>query len=118
MYLPFGLRTSPRIFNLFSEAVHWVLEERYSWAITHYLDDFFAAFPSDSDPARHSLEFDKVISSFGLTKAPEKDETGTRVTHLGFEFDSEKMEVRLPPNKLSRARSEVETLLTRKSISQ
>ena len=26
MFLPFGLRTSPRIFNLFSEAVHWILE--------------------------------------------------------------------------------------------
>ena len=27
MFLPFGLRTSPRIFNLFSKAVHWILEQ-------------------------------------------------------------------------------------------
>ena len=100
MFLPFGLRTSPRIFNLFSEAVHWVLEHEHSWSITHYLDDFFAVFPPTSDPAIHSAAFDKVISEFGLTKATEKDETGTEVTHLGFEFDSNKMEVRLPPNKL------------------
>ena len=26
LFLPFGLRTSPRIFNLFSEAIHWILE--------------------------------------------------------------------------------------------
>jgi len=61
---------------------------------------FFAVFPPTSDPAIHSAAFDKVISEFGLTKATEKDETGTEVTHLGFEFDSNKMEVRLPPNKL------------------
>ena len=118
MFLPFGLRTSLRIFNLFSEAVHWVLEHKHGWSITHYLDDFFAVFPPTSDPAKHSATFDKVISEFGLTKAAEKDETGTEVMHLGFEFDSDKMEVRLPPNKLRRAQSEVETLLTRKSISQ
>ena len=118
MFLPFGLRTSPRIFNLFSEAVHWVLEHKHGWSITHYLDDFFAVFPPTSDPTIHSATFDKVISEFGLTKAAEKDETGTEVTHLGFEFDSNKMEVRLPPNKLRRAQAEVENLLARKSISQ
>jgi hypothetical protein len=26
MFLPLGLRTAPRIFNLFSEALHWVFE--------------------------------------------------------------------------------------------
>ena len=114
MFLPFGLRTSPRIFNLFSEAVHWVLEHKHGWLITHYLDDF-AVFPPTSDPTIHSATFDKVISEFGLA---EKDETGTEVTHLGFEFDSNKMEVRLPPNKLCRAQAEVATLLARKSISQ
>ena len=62
--------------------------------------------------------FDKVISEFGLTKAPEKDESGTKVMHLGFELDSIKMEVCLPPNKLRRAKSEVETLLSCKSITQ
>ena len=118
MFLPFGLRTSPRIFNLFSEAVHWVLEEKHSWSITHYLDDFFSVFPPASDATMYSDSFNEVLSSFGLTKAPEKDETGTVVTHLGFEFDSQKMEVRLPPNKLLRAKFEVATLLTRKSISQ
>ena len=118
MFLPFGPRTSLRIFNLFSEGVHWILEKKHRWSITHYLDDFFAVFPPASDPKEHTQTFDKVSAEFGLTKAPEKDEAGTKVTHLGFEFDSVKMEVRLPPNKLKRAKSEVETLLTLKSITQ
>jgi hypothetical protein len=31
MFLPFGLRTAPRIFNLFSEALHWVFETLQGW---------------------------------------------------------------------------------------
>jgi hypothetical protein len=40
MFLPFGLRTAPRIFNLFSEALHWVFEtlmdgiSRITWTIS------------------------------------------------------------------------------------
>ena len=41
---------------------------------------------------------------------------GTTVTHLGFEFDSLKMEVRLPRNKHSRALHTVTDLLKAKSI--
>jgi len=26
IYLPFGLHTAPRIFNLFAEAIHWILQ--------------------------------------------------------------------------------------------
>ena len=95
-----------------------MLEQKYFWSVIHYLDDFFSVFPSASDPEAHSSNFDKVLSCFGLIKALDKDETGTVVTHLGFKFDSMAIEVRLPPNKLSRARSEVATLLTRKSVSQ
>ena len=36
MFLPFGLRTAPRIFNLFAEALHWVFETLYEWNCTHY----------------------------------------------------------------------------------
>ena len=40
MFLPFGLCTAPRIFNLFAEALHWVFETLNEWNVTHYLDDF------------------------------------------------------------------------------
>lgn len=118
MFLPFGLRTSPRIFNLFAEAIHWVLEQRHGWAVSHYLDDFFAAFPPASEITSRSTQFDEVLNEFGFTKAPEKDESGCRVTHLGFVIDSIKMQVSLPPNKLLRAQTAVASLLKHKSVSQ
>jgi hypothetical protein len=118
LFLPFGLRTSPRIFNLFSEAIHWVLETIYGWSITHYLDDFFAVFPAHAELDGPSQTFDNVLSEIGFVKAPEKDESGTVVTHLGFQIDSDLMEVRLPPNKHARAVRAVSELASRKLVPQ
>ena len=103
MFLPFGLRTAPRIFNLFSEALHWVFETLPHRDLTHYLDDFLVVFPPDTDISTHSQVFDDVLTTVGLTKAPEKDADGTTVTHLSFEFDSMRMEIRPPPRTRSSA---------------
>jgi hypothetical protein len=57
MFLPFGLRTAPRIFNLFSEALHWVFKTLRGWNLTHYLDDFLIVFPPDTDITTYSRQF-------------------------------------------------------------
>jgi len=69
MFLPFGLRTAPRIFNLFAEALHWVFETLLEWNCTHYLDDFLFVFPPGTDITIPSLEFDSILAKFGLSKA-------------------------------------------------
>jgi len=58
MFLPFGLRTAPWIFNLFSEALHWIFTTLYHWDVTHYLDNFLAVFPPNADILMHSQVFD------------------------------------------------------------
>ena len=117
MFLPFGLRTAPRIFNLFAEALHWVFETLNEWNVTHYLDDFLFVFPSGTDLAPISTAFDRVLAKFGLSKAAEKDSNGCVVVHLGFEFDSSAMEIRLPPNKKQRAVNAVNSLLSSSTVS-
>ena len=117
MYLPFGLRIAPWIFNLFSEALHWIFATIHGWNLTHYLDDFFIVFPRGTDTAPASQTFDEVITTMGLIKAPEKDAQGCVVSHLGFEFDSINMEVRLPPNKKLRALRAVQHLVQAPSVS-
>src|SRR5438046_5650207 len=82
MFLPFGLHTAPRIFNLFAEALHWVFETLHEWNVTHYLDDFLFMFPPNTDITVISLQFDDVLTKFGLTKATEKDSDGCVVMHL------------------------------------
>ena len=117
MFLPFGLRTAPCIFNLFAEALHWILETLHEWNVTHYLDDFLFVFPPGTDIAPLSTEFDRILSKFGLSKAAEKDSDGCIVVHLGFEFDSVNMCVTLPPNKKQRAVDIVNLLLSSPTVS-
>jgi len=117
MFLPFGLRTAPRIFNLFAKALHWVFETLNEWNVTHYLDDFLFVFPSGTDLAPISTAFDRVLAKFGLSKAAEKDSNGCVIIHLGFEFDSSAMEIRLPPNKKQRPVNAVNSLLSSSTVS-
>ena len=42
--LPFGLRSAPYLFNGLSEAIHWILVNKYGVQhLLHYLDDFITA---------------------------------------------------------------------------
>jgi hypothetical protein len=66
MFLPFGLRTAPRIFNLFAEALHWIFATLYGWNLTHYLDDFLFVFPPGTDISPISKQFDEVLATIGL----------------------------------------------------
>jgi hypothetical protein len=116
IFLPFGLRTAPRIFNLFAEALHWFFETLYEWNSTHYLDDVLFVFPPGTEISNVSAQFDDVLREFGFSKAAEKDLNGCVVVHLGFEFDSELMQVRHPQNKKQRALDAIRQLLIRQLL--
>src|SRR5437667_7702857 len=117
MFLPFGLRTAPRIFNLFVETLHWIFETLEEWNVTHYLDDFFFVFPSDIDMIYLSIEFDHILVKVDLSKATEKDVNDCIIIHLGFKFDFIKMQVSLPSNKKLRALDAINSLLSTSTIS-
>ena len=65
-FLPFGLRTSPFIFDLFANGLHFLLEADPSinrlFSIVHYLDDFFAAGLPGADPTIYESRFSKICS--------------------------------------------------------
>jgi hypothetical protein len=89
IFLPFGLRTSPFIFNLFAEGLHWILHHVYHRELVHYLDDFLHV--NDPDP-----EFFGVLAKYlGLFEKSSKREDGHRVIFLGIEIDTTTMELRL-----------------------
>ena len=52
LVLAFGLKTAPYIFNLFAEALHWIIERHIPAALCHYLDDFILIFRPDWDLGR------------------------------------------------------------------
>ena len=52
--LPFGLRSVPYLFNRLSEAIHWIIVNKYSVHL-HYLYDFLTAGLPNSSICSNNL---------------------------------------------------------------
>ena len=76
-YLPFGLRTSPFLFDLFAKALNWIMIAVLSWLfVLHYLDDFFAILPPQADAVAYCSDFDTVCSQLGLVRTRQHTHAG------------------------------------------
>ena len=107
--LPFGLRSSPAIFNRLAEALCWILRFEYSLpALEHYLDDFIGVSPpshhvATSSAAMHKATLMTVFDNLGVPMAVGEDKNvgpTTVMTVLGIEVDSVAQVCRLPDEKL------------------
>ena len=102
--LPFGLRSAPKIFNLVADCLQWILEHKGTRFVIHYLDDFLLAGRPGTAECGESLQQALAIcAGLGVPIAEKKLEGPTRqLQFLGIEMDTEKMELRLPQDKLER----------------
>ena len=85
--LPFELRSAPDLFNCLSEAIHWILVNRYGvHHLLHYLDDFLTAGPPDSPICSNNLN--SMLSLCQRINAPVKSSKiegpSTAITLLGI----------------------------------
>jgi len=104
LVLMFGGKSAPYIFNLFAEALHWIIERHLPASIRHYLDDFLPIF-KPKVPAHIACAavtwIEDLGTSLGLSFQPAKTiRPTTCLEFLGLELDSEAMEARLPQDKL------------------
>ncbi len=104
LVLCFGLCSTPYIFNLFAEALHWVIQRHIPAYLQYYLDDFLGIFSPN-----HSLEIvqkalDWMLAlgqQLSLHFQPAKvDGPSTVIEFLRLILDSIKMEAQLPDIKL------------------
>ena len=104
--LPFGLRSAPKIFNAVADGLAWALLCSGVEPILHYLDDFFLCSEAHSSACKVGLDIAIATSNrLGLPVAPHKVEGPcTSLIFLGIEIDSDKLELRLPEEKLRRTR--------------
>lgn len=88
----FGLRSAPYIFNLFAEALHWILDRHFPTRIRHYIDGFLKIFTPDTpaDVFQHALERAMALGTrLGLRFQPSKIERlSTHLNFLGIKLDS------------------------------
>jgi hypothetical protein len=116
-FLPFGLRTSPFIFDLFSSRLNWILQNELGWSgVLHYLDDFLAVLAPHLDATLYADDFDSLCDDLGFTVKHKKSYSGTCTDFLGLEIDTAAMEARLPSAKHAKALLLVRTYLRRRSI--
>jgi ribonuclease HI len=107
--LSFGLRTAPFIFNLFAEALHWMLVSYLHWHdLVHYLDDFiYIKAASNCSPEVFQADdeaYTTLTDLLGCPRNEAKNARGTQVTVLGIIINTSTFEARLPPEKLEKAR--------------
>ncbi len=104
--LPFGLRSAPLLFTVAADLLQWAACARGATWVRHYIDDFITVGKGNGDDCRQNfLLLKQVCKEAGMPTEPEKDEgPATEIVFLGMELDSEKLEIRLPQEKLDRLR--------------
>lgn len=105
--LPMGASISCSIFEKFSSALHWFTEVRSgNKNILHYLDDFLFGGETKTSVCQETLDtFRDTCKLWGVPLAEDKTVEPVEVlTFLGIEFDTIKMELRLPVEKLDEIR--------------
>ena len=96
--LPFGLRSSPYLFNRLADAFEWLLKNNHRVKdLMHYLDDYFTVGPANSPVCANNVKtIIQVGSTVGIPLAPNKLEgPTTRLTFLGILIGSSCMETSL-----------------------
>ena len=118
--LPMGVRNAPAYFEQFSTFIeHCVKVQSGSDRVIHYMDDFLCIGPAKSMGVschRVVQALKSVCEELGIPLAQEKSEgPTTRLTFLSLELDSSLMQVRVPHDKLAKARSKISKVLSLKT---
>ena len=102
--LVFGSRSSPKIFDNLSQAVCWIATNNYNIVnILHLLDDFLVIEPPWANAVEIKETLLSLFASLGIPLSTKKTEGPSKVIeYLGIFLDSEKMEARLPLEKIIR----------------
>lgn len=89
-FLPFDLRSAPRIFTAVTDALQWVMVDSGISMVEHYLDDFGTlGSPWSSECGRHWKSILAVCTHLGISLAMDKLKGPTDcLTFLGIELDT------------------------------
>ena len=102
--LPFGLRSAPKVFNAIADALEWIMHKNGIENSLHYLDDFLFLGKAEGGECNEALQLALAIcAELGVPIAAGKVKGPFPVLDfLGIILDSQKMELRLPVEKLDR----------------
>lgn len=118
--LAFGCRSSPKIFDSLARCICWIAENSYGIeCILHLLDDFLTIDRPTSNALITFQSMIDIFQSLGIPLSMNKTiGPCTCLEYLGIILDSEKMEARLPHDKISRIKSFIRMLLNKRSCTK
>jgi len=114
--LPFGLRSSPKLFNDFALAAQYIMEYQGTTYVDHYLDDYITAGPADSLICQKNLDtMLNVCDTVGFAVNPSKVvQPRTQLEFLGIWIDTDKMELRISEGRLQEISLELHSWSSRR----
>ena len=89
-FLPFGLHSSPAIFNQYADVLEFAMQANGISDLLHYLDYYFTAGPAGSGECQHNIStMVKVCRELGFAVNPSKVTNPSPITcFLGIDIDS------------------------------
>lgn len=116
--LPMGASCSCQIFEKFSSFIQWLVKKiSQSDNIDHLLDDFFFAESSYFECLRVLHTFESLCSDINIPLCEEKmTEPLRKITYLGLELDAELQVIRVPSDKVLKAKTALLNLLESNKI--
>ena len=99
--------------------LHWITQQQCgNQHILHYLDDFLFVESVDTSTVGKYLQvFEGVCREIGVPLAQDKTTRPcTMLTFLGIEFDTQKLVMRLPTEKLANLKEKIEVVLQSKKV--
>jgi hypothetical protein len=116
--MPMGCSISCSTFETFSKFLEWAIKIiTGSDNIDHYLDDFIF-MATLKDRCKFLLdEFSALCLELGVPVADEKTVGPvTCITYLGYELDSELMEIRIPQDKIISILGQIDFILSKSKV--
>ena len=102
LVLPFGLRSSPKLFNEYADALQFIMLENGASECMHYMDDYVTLGPRNSTQCMNNLVImQNVCEQTGFSINPNKLVLpNTVIEFIGFIVDTNKMELRISEEHL------------------
>ncbi len=115
--MPQGCKTSCRIFDSFSAAVHWCLDSETGTMCTiHYIDDFLFIGENKEMCEKIMNTFKKICKDMGIPLVLEKSEGPCQIIiFLGLTIDTVNELIIIPDEKIQDLLKRIDEMLTHKS---
>ena len=113
LFLPFGLCSSPALFNKYVDGLLYAMKANKVQDLLHYLDHYFTVGPPHSLVCANNISAMIIMcKELGFAINPEKFmRPATTTTFLGIDSDSVAMEAWIDPTCLSETISLLEDIM-------